>query len=164
MADDDGKISGVEKRYYLAALELKGHLYDTKPPSGCNHGALPASEFSREQNGLMITQYFAERAEDEDKGAPLGFTNMQFLYRIGKYNGEPHHPRHYSARRRESHVAWRLRKCSHPGETTHELRCVAQSRQAARALAVRGTRETLYGWQRQTARVDVGDCKTLELH
>lgn len=89
MADDDGKISGVERRYYLAALELKGHLYDTKPPSGCNHGALPASEFSREQNGLMITQYFAERAEDEDKGAPLGFTNMQFLYRKGEISVNP---------------------------------------------------------------------------
>jgi len=80
---------GVEKRYYGDALMLKGHLYDTKPPNGCNHGGLPASEYSREDHGLSIIQYFAERAKDEDEGAPLGFTNMQFLYRYGNFTVNP---------------------------------------------------------------------------
>lgn len=30
---------------------------------------------------MTLMTYFAERAKDEEDGAPLGFTNLQFLYR-----------------------------------------------------------------------------------
>lgn len=84
--DLDETIDGVEQKYYLAAQELQHHLFDTEPPGSCNHGALPSTDPQRkEHDALHVLMYFANRAKDEDEGAPTGFTNHQFLLRLGPH-------------------------------------------------------------------------------
>jgi len=76
------KLDGVEQKYYLAAIELRQHMFDTEPPtSSCNHGADPQR---KADDTMHLTLYFANRAKDEDDGAPIGWTNYQFLLRFGK--------------------------------------------------------------------------------
>jgi len=59
-------------------------LFDTTPPAagGCHHGAPEPGSTERSNARMYLTLYFARQLADEETGAPLAFTNMQFYSRF----------------------------------------------------------------------------------
>jgi len=75
-----GDIGGVENHYFMAAMDLQGGMFDTQSPNRCAHHFPTGTD----EAAQCLVFYFADRAKDEDDGAPIGFTNLQFLKRYGQ--------------------------------------------------------------------------------
>lgn len=75
-------MSRQTREFMEMALSVKGCLYDTRCSNGCLHGAPSIDSQVRKKCSNHLTLYFTQRMEDEEEGAPTGFTNLAFMERF----------------------------------------------------------------------------------